>query len=107
MEQRYSRSTAYIAAFVLNNSPESLELHHKALKRQIPAERLYFFDVKDGWEPLCRILDCPIPDEPFPHVNDRDEIARAWKRLERKAVLVWMGIFAVSGAALAAGCAML
>lgn len=28
------------------------------------------FSVKDGWEPLCRFLDVPIPDEPFPHVNE-------------------------------------
>ena len=24
----------------------------------------------DGWEPLCELLDLPVPDEPFPHVND-------------------------------------
>ncbi len=29
----------------------------------------------DGWEPLCRFLDVPVPDEPFPHRNDT-----AWYR---------------------------
>jgi hypothetical protein len=24
----------------------------------------------DGWEELCRILDCPIPDLPFPRENE-------------------------------------
>ena len=28
------------------------------------------FSVKDGWEPLCRFLDVPVPNEPFPHVNE-------------------------------------
>jgi hypothetical protein len=93
----------HIAGLILNNSSDSLEMHHQTVKRQVPADRLYFFDVRDGWESLCKILGCPVPDEPFPHVNDRDEIARAWKRLERRAAFVWMGIFAVSGAVLAVG----
>jgi hypothetical protein len=31
------------------------------------------FEAKDGWEPLCAHLGVPVPDEPFPHVNDRAE----------------------------------
>ena len=27
------------------------------------------FSVKQGWEPLCRFLEIPVPDEPFPRVN--------------------------------------
>ena len=27
----------------------------------------------DGWEPLCRALGVPVPDEPFPRVNTREE----------------------------------
>jgi hypothetical protein len=32
---------------------------------------LHFFNVKDGWEPLCKILNVPIPDEPFPRINEK------------------------------------
>lgn len=39
----------------------------------IPAERLLVFHVADGWEPLCRFLDVPVPSRPFPHHNTRDE----------------------------------
>lgn len=28
------------------------------------------FDVKQGWEPLCKFLGKPIPDVPFPNLND-------------------------------------
>jgi hypothetical protein len=28
------------------------------------------FDVRQGWAPLCRFLEAPIPDEPFPRLND-------------------------------------
>jgi len=30
--------------------------------------------VKDGWEPLCKFLDMPIPSKPFPHRNKKGEI---------------------------------
>ena len=30
-------------------------------------EKLLFFNVKDGWEPLCKFLDLPTPKEPFPY----------------------------------------
>ncbi|MFV0525110.1 MAG: sulfotransferase family protein [Acidimicrobiales bacterium] len=42
----------------------------------VPPDRLLVFDVADGWEPLCAFLDVPVPDEPFPHVNDRTTILR-------------------------------
>ncbi|TRY72425.1 hypothetical protein TCAL_14902 [Tigriopus californicus] len=38
--------------------------------QKVPKERLLIYDVKEGWEPLCRFLNLPIPDEPFPRLND-------------------------------------
>jgi len=35
----------------------------------VPAERLLIWNVKDGWEPLCRFLGKPIPPIPIPHDN--------------------------------------
>ena len=28
-----------------------------------------FFDVRDGWEPLCTFLNKPVPSTPFPNSN--------------------------------------
>ena len=39
----------------------------------IPAERLLVFNVAEGWEPLCRFLDVPVPEAPFPRTHARDE----------------------------------
>lgn len=67
----------------------------------VPADRLLVFDVADGWEPLCAFLGVPVPDEPFPHVNDRSSMRRklgAVRALTHGAP--WL--FA-SGAAVAAG----
>ena len=36
--------------------------------------------MKEGWEPLCKFLNKPIPDEPFPNINDRDQIKAAMNK---------------------------
>jgi hypothetical protein len=52
------------------------------VRDNIPEERIFEFSVKDGYAPLCKFLNVPIPmvkDKetgemvvaPFPHVNDR------------------------------------
>ena len=45
---------------------------NEEVKRNVPADRLLVFEVKDGWEPLCRFLNVPIPSMPFPRSNDSD-----------------------------------
>ena len=44
--------------------------HIKEVRRTVPPERLLVWGVKEGWEPLCTFLGVPVPDEPFPHLND-------------------------------------
>jgi hypothetical protein len=42
------------------------------VRDSVPKERLLEFDVKQGWEPLCKFLDKPVPkDKPFPKLMDR------------------------------------
>ena len=52
--------------------------HNEAVKATIPADRLLIFQVQEGWEPLCRFLGAPIPDEVFPRTNDRLEF---WEKV--------------------------
>ncbi|MEQ4725784.1 sulfotransferase [Nonomuraea sp. B19D2] len=48
----------------------------------LPAERLLVFDVREGWEPLCRFLGVDVPaGEPFPHLNDAKAIRQTMERL--------------------------
>ena len=44
--------------------------HNEEVERTVPPERLLVYDVKEGWGPLCKFLNVPVPDVPFPHVND-------------------------------------
>ncbi len=52
------------------------ERHNAEVRRTVPAERLLVYSVKEGWAPLCEFLNVPVPDKPFPHVNDRADIQR-------------------------------
>jgi len=47
--------------------------HVEAVMAGLPADRLLVFDVAEGWAPLCRFLGRPIPEEPFPRSNSREE----------------------------------
>lgn len=38
----------------------------------IPKSQLLEYDVRDGWEPLCKFLNVPVPNEPFPRENDSE-----------------------------------
>lgn len=47
------------------------EEHIATVQAHVPPERLLTYHVKDGWAPLCEFLGLPIPDRPFPHINQR------------------------------------
>ncbi|KAK9760248.1 hypothetical protein K7432_015951 [Basidiobolus ranarum] len=46
------------------------ENHNEEVKRVVPPDQLLIFDPREGWEPLCNFLEKPVPQIPFPHVND-------------------------------------
>lgn len=56
--------------------------HTEEVKRRIPPERLLVFDVKQGWGPLCAFLGVPVPDEPFPRVNDTHTFQRRTRMVQ-------------------------
>lgn len=49
--------------------------------KTVPADRLLVYQVKEGWEPLCRFLDMPVPDMDFPRINSRDETVELLERM--------------------------
>jgi hypothetical protein len=49
--------------------------HNDEVRREVSAERLLEFRVDQGWEPLCAFLGVPIPQRPFPRINDRATLA--------------------------------
>jgi Sulfotransferase domain len=49
---------------------EVFRRHSQEVRDAIDPARLLEFDVREGWAPLCRFLEVPVPDEPFPRLND-------------------------------------
>ena len=43
--------------------------HNLYVKSTVPEEDLLIWNVKEGWEPLCKFLEKAVPEEPFPHDN--------------------------------------
>jgi hypothetical protein len=47
----------------------TFEASNEKIRQTVPADRLLVYEVAQGWPPLCEFLDCPVPDEEFPHLN--------------------------------------
>jgi hypothetical protein len=70
-----------------DHATEVFRRHNAEVARTIPAARLLTYRVAEGWEPLCRFLGVPVPDDPFPHANRREtftaESAQAGRARDR------------------------
>lgn len=44
--------------------------HINDVLNNCPKEKLLVMNISEGWKPLCEFLGKPIPDAPFPRVND-------------------------------------
>jgi hypothetical protein len=82
--------------------------HNEDVKAYVPADRLLVFQVSEGWEPLCAFLGVPVPDKPFPRVNDtkefQDDIAARTRKTTIQVVVqftvviaVVLGLLAITG----------
>lgn len=83
-----SRSGAY------KSLPDLHAEHHAMVRARVPKDQLLDFNLKDGWEPLCKFLDVPVPDMPFPHVNERESLLR---QLRFRKMLVIYGLITKLG----------
>jgi hypothetical protein len=62
---------------------QSYRAHIERVKAGVAPERLLIWQAGDGWEPICKALQLPVPDEPFPHSNTTEEfLARVVERTE-------------------------
>ncbi|KAI9151520.1 hypothetical protein HJFPF1_08724 [Paramyrothecium foliicola] len=74
---------------------KSWHRHMAWLAENVPRDRLIFFDVKDGWDPLCQALELPVPEDiPFPRINDGQQIEAFAKRHVTRGLVQWIKILA-------------
>ncbi len=67
--------------------------HNDTVLRECPKEKLLVYEISEGWKPLCKFLNKPIPDVPFPHVNDTKEFQQHVRFFNR---LGWSIVIAVT-----------
>lgn len=82
---------------------ERFHQHNEEVKAYVAPERLLVFDVAEGWKPLCEFLGLPVPEEPFPRINDAAEFNRGIDARVRRTMLPLAGGFAVVAAVAAGG----
>ena len=80
--------------------PRMHSLHNARMKALVPKERLLVYDVKEGWEPLCTLLNVPVPDVPFPRVNDAMQMQRIYLYLHIYGAAIWLLIGGLVGTSL-------
>lgn len=68
-----------------------IALHNKTVEKKTPPGQMYWMEITDGWAPLCKMLNKPVPKEPFPRVND----AAALNELIRGMMLATAGVWLV------------
>ena len=64
-----------IAVYEKNNAEVQAAFDH---------HRLLIYRLGDGWEPLCRFLNKPLPDIPFPRSNSTAEFTEMMQRLKNR-----------------------
>jgi hypothetical protein len=97
--QRFHRGT-------MNDRAAAIAEYHRhvaEVQAEMPAERLLVFNVTEGWAPLCAFLDRPVPDQPYPRVNDKEAMKKEIEGMVKGAYV----IVAVAGVGALAGLALL
>ena len=57
-------------------TPEVYEAFARKVREFVPKDKILELHVGDGYTPLCRFLDQPVPDEPYPRLNDTRYIVK-------------------------------
>lgn len=68
---------------------ETQAKHENHLREVVPEDRLFWYDVSEGWDPLCRILSVPVADRPFPRNNSTEAAARTYREVSCAGVVGW------------------
>ncbi|KAI1865718.1 hypothetical protein JX265_008041 [Neoarthrinium moseri] len=83
--------------------PQLIEAHNKMVIDLVPKEKLLIMRLEDGWEPICKFLNKPIPDEPFPRVNDAANADKVAAMVSLKLLGMWLGLLSATGGAIYMG----
>ena len=74
------------------------DAHHAWLREVVPAKKLFFVDVKEGWGPLCEALGVRMPvGLEFPRLNDGRDMEVLFKGFAMQGLMRWGVVLAAVG----------
>lgn len=58
------------------NSRSVYKAHNRRVRKTVPKDQSLLYDLGSGWgwAPLCPFLGKPVPDVPFPKVNETEVV---------------------------------
>lgn len=65
--------------------------HNEHIREIVPKENLLEWNLREGWEPLCKFLGKPVPDVPVPYVNKGDSDGPRHKKLAIQRATIIIG----------------
>jgi len=75
---------------------KSFNDHNATVIAKCPKDKLLVFEVSQGWEPLCKFLNKPIPNCPFPNVNDSAKFRASLEVMNNTGISIFRN-WAISG----------
>jgi hypothetical protein len=60
--------------------------HCANIRNLVSKEKRLEYKLGSGWEPLCEFLGKPVPDVPFPHLNESKDLKDLFERYALKAM---------------------
>lgn len=85
IEEEQSNSKAKMFHLTFQSREKAAQFYEEWMTEvfsKIPPEDLLVYDVKQGWDPLCRFLNIPVPNVPFPRVNESADIQTAIRNMK-------------------------
>jgi len=67
---------------------KSYRMHNANVLQNAPKDQLLVFSLDQGWEPLCKFLNLPVPDAPFPHKNKNATLVKEFFKKDPLAVRI-------------------
>ena len=69
--------------------PQYYKKHNEQVRDLVPADQLLEYNVKEGWEPLCKFLGVDVPDVPFPKLNEGQSVQAVFFGQQMFGACVW------------------
>ena len=66
--------------------------HVEEVKRNVPEDKLLIFNVREGYEPLCKFLGVPMREGSLPRMNDTESVMKGLFAMKVVGTVIAIGL---------------